>query len=88
MATHFAQLWKKATTYAELAWRVPTFSLTTDLDLADATRRLGLEDIFTDAADFSSLLSQSVPLSDLRQLSAISITEHGVSTDSFLPLPT
>jgi len=76
------------TTYAELAWQVPTFSLTTDLDLADATRRLGLEDIFTDAADFSSLLSQSVPLSDLRQLSAISITEHGVSTDSFLPLPT
>ena len=48
------------TTYAELAWQVPTFSLTTDLDLADATRRLGLEDIFTDTADFSSLLKMCI----------------------------
>lgn len=76
------------TTYAELAWQIPTFSLTTNLDLEDATRRLGLGDVFSEDADFSSLLDQRVPLSELRQFSSISISEHGVSTESFLPIPT
>lgn len=76
------------TTYAEIAWQIPTFSIETNLDLKTATSQLAFEALFTEKADFSPLLSESRPLGDMRQLSSIYLSEEGVSTRNFLPIPT
>jgi serpin B len=68
----------------EVVFKVPKFNFTSSLELQPMAASIGMEQIFTDAADFSNL-SATRPLfiSSISQDATISIDEKGVEAAAF-----
>lgn len=69
--------------YGELIWQVPKFDLTSDLDLAEHLKSLGLSALFEKDADFSKMIDHQAFITDIKQQSRVAIDENGVSAAAF-----
>ena len=68
----------------EVIFKIPKFNFSSNLELKDICKTLGMENAFETTADFTNL-SDTKPLfiSDIKQNSAISIDEKGVEATAF-----
>ncbi|NMB26987.1 MAG: serpin family protein [Tissierellia bacterium] len=68
----------------EVIFKIPKFNFSSNLELKDICKTLGMENAFEMTADFTNL-SDTKPLfiSDIKQDSAISIDEKGVEATAF-----
>ena len=74
--------------YGEVIWQIPKFSNDSELDLKDMLRQLGIEEAFTEAADFSEIgnaenESNNPYISTVIQNTHIEIDEKGVTASAF-----
>lgn len=68
----------------EVIFKIPKFNFSSNLELKDICKTLGMENAFETTADFTNL-SDTKPLfiSDIKQNSSISIDEKGVEATAF-----
>lgn len=71
-------------TSGEVTWQIPKFSYGSDLSLADMLKALGMEEAFTESADFTGI-SDAGPLfiSTVKQNAHLGINEEGVEGAAF-----
>ncbi|HHT45045.1 MAG TPA: serpin family protein [Fastidiosipila sp.] len=69
--------------YGDLTWQIPKFDLSSDLDLADHLKSLGLSALFEQDADFSRMIDHLAFISEIKQQSRVAIDENGVSAAAF-----
>jgi len=68
----------------KVIWKVPKFSYGSELSLADMLKELGMEQAFSEAADFSGITNQEpVFLSSVKQNAHLGIDEDGVEGAAF-----
>lgn len=68
-----------AAMYGEVQWSVPKFDVSSDLDLMDALKTMGITDLpDPDRADLSALTDLPAFLSDAKQLARVKVDEEGV----------
>lgn len=71
-------------TYAEVNLSLPKFDVQSDLDLIDALKALGVEDMFTDAADFTPLTADTgCAVSQLEHAARVKTDEDGIEAAAF-----
>ena len=74
---------------AEIRWSVPKFDVSSDLELTDALRALGVADVFDgDRADFSPLVDkeqfdESVAVTQVQHAARVKIDENGCEAAAF-----
>lgn len=70
--------------YADVHLSLPKFDVQSDLDLGDSMRALGVTDIFTDAADFSPLTTDTgCYVSMLKHAARVKADEDGIEAAAF-----
>ena len=72
--------------YGEIHWSVPKFDVSSDLDLVDALRALGVEDVFDDSrADFSPLTDLELPMAvtQVKHAARVTVNEDGCEAAAF-----
>lgn len=74
--------WKK-TTYTQVELSLPKFDVSSDLELSDSLKALGVTDIFSENADFSPLLEDSAALSEVRHAVRVVVDEEGMQAAAF-----
>lgn len=68
-----------AANWGEVQWSVPKFDVSSDLDLMDALKSMGITDLPDwDRADLSALTDLDAFLSDAKQLARVKVDEEGV----------
>lgn len=72
-------------TFGEVHWSVPKFDVSSDLELVDALRSLGVEDVFDDTrADFSPLTDLSqVAVTRVKHAARVKLNEDGCEAAAF-----
>jgi len=73
--------------YGTITWSVPKFDFTSDLDLIDLLKGMGMTSAFCEDADFSGI-SANKPLyiAGAKQSSRVAVNENGVSAASYTEL--
>lgn len=67
-----------------VVWQVPKFSYGSDLSLADMLKTLGMEEAFSDTANFGGITDQSpVFISNVKQNTHLGIDEEGMEGAAF-----
>lgn len=69
--------------YGEVTWKIPKFSFSTQMDLKDPLKKLGVTSPFETDADFSKLTDNAAYFSAVRQETRIGIDENGVEAAAF-----
>lgn len=67
----------------EVVWQVPKFDFSSDLDLKETLRELGLFSAFEADADFSGITDDTAFLSGVIQGTHIAVNENGVDASAF-----
>ncbi len=62
---------------------VPKFDVTSELELSDALKQLGIQDAFTSEADFSPVCDEQLFLSKIQHAARVTIDEEGVEAAAF-----
>lgn len=70
--------------HGEVVFKIPKFNFSSELELSDVARKLGIEKVFKGSANFTPL-SDTKPLfiSDIKQSAFISIDEKGVEASAY-----
>lgn len=74
--------WKK-TTYTQVELSLPKFDVSSDLELSDSLKALGVTDVFSENADFSPLLEDDAALSEVRHAARVVVDEEGTQAAAF-----
>lgn len=69
--------------YGEVTWQVPKFSFSSQFDLAEGLKNLGVKKAFEEDADFSRITDETVFISNIHQETHIGIDEKGVEASAF-----
>lgn len=69
--------------YGSISWSVPKFSFDTKFKLKPILHNLGIEDAFSDKADFSNMSEQPIFISDILQGTTITLDENGVEAAAY-----
>lgn len=68
-----------AATWGEVRWSVPKFDVSSDLNLMDALKSMGVADLLVpEKADLSALTDLPAFLSDAKQMARVKVDEEGV----------
>ena len=63
--------------------KMPKFRIDNTVDLEESLKNMGVNTIFTDSADFSSMTDESINISSLTQHNIIDVNEEGTTASSF-----
>lgn len=69
--------------YGEVVWQIPKFGFSSEFELAEALKRLGVNSAFAKDADFSRITDETAFISSIRQETHIGIDEKGVEASAF-----
>lgn len=70
--------------YGQVTFKIPKFSFSNDLDLNDAIKALGVEEMFSTKADFSPLTdNKGLFVSEVKQSATIAIDEIGCEAAAY-----
>ena len=69
--------------YGEVTWQVPKFSFSSQFDLAEGLKNLGVKKAFEADADFSRITDETAFISNIHQETHIGIDEKGVEASAF-----
>lgn len=67
----------------EVTWKAPKLDYDEMMSLEDAARTLGIQDVFSPAADFTPLTDMELFVSAICQQSAVTMAENGIEAASF-----
>lgn len=72
--------------YGMITWSVPKFDISSQLDLMEPLKELGLSDLFDGSADFSPLSEEDLLISSVTQSARILADEKGLSAAAYTEL--
>ncbi len=66
-----------------VVWQIPKFKMSSETDLIDTLKKLGVTHSFDKTADFSNITDEKIFISDIKQQTHIAIDEKGVEASGF-----
>ena len=62
---------------------IPKFDVTSEMELSDALKQLGIQDVFTGEADFTPVCDEQLVLDKIQHAARVTIDEEGVEAAAF-----
>lgn len=69
--------------FGQVIWQIPKFSFSSELELTEHLKALGLTDAFTSGGDFTGITDEMAFINSIRQETHISIDEKGVEASAY-----